>query len=102
MEAVQEMSRDDRPGAAIRQFARDVRFGMRLMLKSWGFVAAALVIIALGVSAVPAIVTVVYGVMLRPLPYPAPERMVSVRSALPAQPATALVNVADYREWRNA
>ena len=96
------MSRDDRPGAAIRQFARDVRFGMRLMLKSWGFVAAALVIIALGVSAVTAIVTVVYGVMLRPLPYPAPERLVSVRSALPAQPATALVNVADYREWRNA
>jgi putative ABC transport system permease protein len=87
---------------AMRHFARDMHLGLRLIRKSWGFVAAAVVIIALGVSAVTAIVTVVYGVMLRPLPYPAPERLVTVRSAFPSRPGTALVNAADYREWRSA
>lgn len=73
-----ERSRDDRPGAGIRQMVRDLRFGARLLRKSPVFGITAVAIIALGIGTATAIFSVVYGVMLRPLPYPEPERLVSI------------------------
>ncbi|MPZ18778.1 MAG: FtsX-like permease family protein [Luteitalea sp.] len=55
---------------------RDVRQALRLLAGNRGFAAAALVTIALGVGGTAAVFSVVYGVLLRPLPYPAPERLV--------------------------
>src|SRR5690349_21274213 len=74
----QELSRDDRPGASVRQMARDVRFGARLLRKSPVFGITAIAIITLGVGAATAIFSVVYGVMLRPLPFHDPSRLVTV------------------------
>jgi putative ABC transport system permease protein len=78
VDAAQEMSRDDRPGAAIRQLLRDVRFGARLLGKSPAFGITGIAIVALGIGAATAVFSVVYGVMLRPLPFPEPERLVSI------------------------
>lgn len=78
MVVMQEQSRAERPGSAIRQLFRDLRFGFRLFRKSPGFSVAGITIIALGIGAATAIFSVVYGVMLRPLPYQEPERLVSV------------------------
>ncbi len=78
IDAAQELSRDDRPGEAIRRMARDLRFGVRLLRKSPVFAIAGIVIVALGIGAATAIFSVVYGVMLRPLTFQEPERLVSV------------------------
>ncbi len=74
VDATKERSRDDRPGASIRQMLRDLRFGVRLLRKSPVFGITAVLIVALGIGAATAIFSVVYGVMLRPLPFPDPER----------------------------
>ena len=78
VDAMQEQSRDERPGAGVREIARDVRFGARLLRKSPGFALTAIAIVALGIGAATAIFTVVHGVLLRPLPYREPERLVSI------------------------
>ena len=78
VDAVQERSRDERPGAWPRQFLRDARLGARLLGRSPVFAITAIAIIALGIGAATAVFSVVYGVMLRPLPFPEPERLVSI------------------------
>ena len=77
---IREASRDGRSGAWLRQFGRDLSYGMRLLMKAPGFSAAAIAIIALGVGAVTAIFSVVYGVALKPLPFREPDRLVNIYS----------------------
>ena len=78
IDAAHEWSRDDRPGASIRQTLRDLRFGARLLAKSPVFAISAVAIVALGIGTATAVFSVVYGVMLRPLPFREPERLVSI------------------------
>ena len=63
-DSAREESRELRAGAWPRQFGRDLSYGVRLLLKAPGFAAAAIAIVALGVGAVTAIFSVVYGVAL--------------------------------------
>src|SRR3954471_14394729 len=77
-DAAHEWSRDDRPGAGIRQIVRDLRFGTRLLMKSPVFALSAVGIVALGIGTATAVFSVVYGVSLRPLPFREPERLVSI------------------------
>jgi putative ABC transport system permease protein len=82
-------------------FARDVAYGGRLLLRSPGFALASIGIIALGIGATTAIFTIVYGVVLRPLPFDEPERLVNIWTRADRYGlARALVNVADYNDWR--
>src|SRR5438046_2246817 len=57
---------------------QDIRFGWRMLRRTPGFTIAALVALALGVGATTAIFTVLDRVVLRPLPYPDPERLAMV------------------------
>ncbi|MEZ5317528.1 MAG: ABC transporter permease [Vicinamibacterales bacterium] len=56
----------------------DIRVGLRTNLRSPGFAALAVITLALGIGANTAIFSVVSGVLLRPLPYPDPDRVVAV------------------------
>ncbi len=57
---------------------QDLRLSVRVLRRSRGFAAAALAIIALATGANTAVFSLVYSVVLRPLPFPAPERLVSI------------------------
>ena len=78
---------------------QDLRFALRLMLKSPGFSAIAIITLALGIGANSAIFSVVNAVLLRPLPFNDPSRLVLVeeRSKYP----TITVSYLNYLDWRD-
>ena len=80
----------------------DLRFGMRMMIRNPVFTLIAVVTLALGIGANTAIFSVVDAVLLRPLPYPAPERLVFLWSTFHTQGVpTSGSALPDYHDWRD-
>ena len=71
------------PGSVFRDLRQDVRYAARVFARQPAFASAAVLTLALGIGATTAIFSVVYGVLLRPLPFQDPERLVSLAHVAP-------------------
>jgi len=85
-----EVSRDMWSYRILETFAQDLRYGLWMMLKNPGFTAVAALTLALGIGANTAIFTVVNAVLLQPLPFHEPERLVRVWRSSAEDDRTAL------------
>lgn len=79
-EQVKQAVRDERAGAGVEELWQDVRFGLRQLRRSPGFAATGLLIIAMGLGVTTAMYSIVYAVILKPLPFAQPYRLVAVGS----------------------
>ena len=76
VERVKEAARDEQRTRWLEDLVQDVQYGARSLRKHPGHAAATILTVALGIAANTAIFSVFNGVLLRPLPYPEPERVV--------------------------
>jgi predicted permease len=81
---------------------RDLRYGARTLLRAPGFSLTAILVMALGIGASTSLFTIVRSVLLKPLPFHEPDKLVMVYEHFRQQPQSPynVVAPADFRDWR--
>jgi putative ABC transport system permease protein len=98
---VKEETRDVWSLLWLEQLLEDIRFGLRLLRKNPGFTAVAILTLALGIGANAAVFSVVYAVLLRPLPYKAPSGLIVLHETTP-RVGDVSVSYQNFFDWRAA
>jgi putative ABC transport system permease protein len=99
VEGVMDSTRDEIRPALLDDSVRDIRHGLRMLRRAPGFTAAALATLALGIGATSAIFSVVRTVMLQPLPYHEPDRLVAVWETNRGGAVRNVIAPANYVAW---
>jgi putative ABC transport system permease protein len=82
----------------MKTLQQNVRYSFRLLRKNPGFTLIAAITLALGIGANTAIFSVIYAVLLAPMPYPNPDQLVMVWSRI--QGNRNVVSAGDYLDWK--
>ena len=102
LEQTKALYREQRGLPFLETLVQDLRFAVRMLRKSPGFTAVAVLTLALGIGANTAIFSVVDAVLLRALPYPEPDRIVRIwESSLKRDVPRNLVNPLNFLDWRD-
>src|SRR5712692_595271 len=80
---------------------QDLRYGMRMLAKNPGFTAVAVLTLALGIGANTAIFSVVEGVLLAPLPYGQPDRLVAIWERNPRY-SHVWISYPNFLDWQRS
>ena len=99
-ESVRERTREEFGPALLEDAARDLRQGVRLLRRAPGFTAAAILTLALGIGATSAVFSVVKTVVLKPLPYDKPERIVTIWETTRGGADRNVIAPFNFVEWR--
>ncbi|HUK30931.1 MAG TPA: ABC transporter permease [Candidatus Acidoferrum sp.] len=84
----------------LETFMQDVRFALRMLRKNPGFTAIAVLTLGLGIGANTAIFSFVYGVLLEPLPYKDPSRLIALNETTP-RVGDVSVSYPNFLDWRS-
>ncbi len=97
---VKEVTREMWTFPSLERLWQDARYAVRSLRRSFGFTLLALAALALGIGATTAMFTVLYSVIIRPLPFPDPDRLVTLWEKPPRSARQNVVSQVNFRAWK--
>lgn len=100
--SMQERAREGRGWVWLEQWGQDLRYAGRQLRRAPGFALVVILTFAVGIGATTAIFSIVHSVLLQPLDFPEPERLVVLRETYPPDGEAGGASWAAYHRWREA